>query len=119
MIDRPLQVKIEDEELVIRIGIDTLAWAFEHQDDNNPYVSTGKDEDGETHDWIRQFEVVDQKEFAKDVIREIVREEEDGSTPLEDFLDKMGNTAADQGSIGIEETKKRQRLIRAGFNTIL
>lgn len=115
----PLQAKIEKNELVMRIGIGVLAFAFEHQDSNNPYVIVSKDECGEVYDWIQQFQVTDKKEFANDVIRAMFDEEEDGSTPLTRFLDKMGEEAVNQGSIGIDQTRTARELEKAGFNTLI
>jgi hypothetical protein len=38
-----------------------------------------------------------------DVVHEMLREREDGSTPLSDFLDKMSQNAIDDGSLGLHE----------------
>lgn len=94
--DAPLNVAVEDGQLVIRMGINTLAWAFDHMDSNNPFVVRA-------NNWIQQWRVSDPQEFAKDVRYALCDEAEDGSTPLILFLDKIMNEAADQGSLGIEE----------------
>lgn len=90
-----MEVSIEHGALVVRIGINTLAYAVTYSDWANPY-------DTATGDYIRTFVIVDQERFAKDVLHEMLREREDGSTPLSDFLDKMSEEAVNQGSIGLD-----------------
>jgi hypothetical protein len=94
--DASRSVKIVDDELVIRVGINTLAWAFDHMLENNPY----SDKD---HDFVQKWRVSDPLEFTKDTVSELLREEEDGTTPLDLLFDKVMNNAVDQGSLGIEE----------------
>jgi hypothetical protein len=94
--DAPLTVDIENEEVVIRIGIGTIAWAFDHMEENNTWSD-------EKNDFVQRWKVTDPVEFAKDVVSELTNEEEDGSHPLSRLLDKVSTAAADQGSIGIEE----------------
>lgn len=93
----PLTVNITDEgELTIRIGINTLAFRSDRQEKNNPY-------DEATGGFKRLWRVVDAVEFAKEVLTELCREGEDGSTPLTDLLDKVCWNAIDNGCFGIEE----------------
>ncbi len=92
----PLEVKIEKGALVVRIGIETLAHAVTYSDWANPYEES-------TGDYIRNFAIVDAPQFASDVLHEMLREREDGSTPLSDFIDKMSEEAIDQGSLGLHE----------------
>lgn len=92
----PLKVKIERGALVVRIGVETLAHAVTCSDWANPY-------DEATGDYIRTFAIVDARQFAADVAHEMMREREDGSTPLSDFLDKMSQGAVDDGSLGLHE----------------
>ena len=94
--DSPLTVDIEHDELIIRIGIGTLAWAFDHMEENNPWSDA-------KCNFVQSWKVSDPLEFAKDVVREMTREEEDGSYPLNRMLDKVSTDAAGQGSLGIEE----------------
>jgi hypothetical protein len=91
-----LEVKIEKGALVVRIGIHTLAYAVTYSDWANPY-------DEPTGDYIRDFAIVDAPQFASDVLHEMLREREDGSTPLSDFIDKMSEEAINQGSVGLHE----------------
>lgn len=91
-----LEVKIEKGALVVRIGIETLVHAVTYSDWANPYEEA-------TGDYIRNFAIVDAPQFAGDVAHEMLREREDGSTPLSDFIDKMSEEAIDQGSLGLHE----------------
>ena len=92
----PLEVKVERGALVVHIGIETLAHAVTYSDWANPY-------DEATGDYLRSFAIVDAPQFASDVAHEMLREREDGSSPLSDFLDKMSEEAIDQGSLGLHE----------------
>lgn len=77
---RPLKAGVEGQELVIRIGLDTLVFSFEVGDENNPF-------DHESNDFRRAFKVVDKRQFAKGVASALCDEQEDGSTPLTEILD--------------------------------
>jgi len=92
----PLEVKIEHGALVVRIGIKTLAHAVTYADWANPY-------DENTGDYVRTFAITDANQFASDVGHEMLREREDGSSPLSDFIDKMSEEAINQGSLGLHE----------------
>ena len=95
--DARLTVDIENDEIIIRIGIGTLAWSFDRMEENNPWSDAKRD-------FVQSWKVSDPLEFAKDVVGEMTREEEDGSHPLNRMLDKVSTDAADQGSLGIEES---------------
>ena len=92
----PLEVTIERGALVVRIGIETLAHAVTWSDWANPY-------DEATGDYVRTFAITDAPQFAADVLHEMLREREDGSTPVSDFMDKMSEEAINQGSLGLHE----------------
>lgn len=77
---RPLTIGVEGEELVIRIGIDTLVFAFETGEENQPF-------DDKANDFRRAFKVTDKYKFAKGVATGLCDEAEDGSTPLTNVLD--------------------------------
>lgn len=98
---RPLEVKMERGALVIRIGAQTLAHAVVYSDWANPFNE-------EADDYIRSFAITDAPQFAADVLHEMLREREDGSTPLSDFLDRMSQNAVDQGSLGLDENFDHQ-----------
>ena len=92
---RPLSVTVKDGELRISIGVNTLAHAVTYADWANPYEE-------QAGDYIRTFAIADAETFAKDVALAMQREEEDGSTPLSDFLDKMTEAAIEDGSVACE-----------------
>jgi hypothetical protein len=94
--DRPLAVYVKDDELVIRIGIKTLAWAFDHEEGNNVW-----DQDREL--FIQSWKVSDPQVFAEEVAIAMNSEEENGATPVTEFFDKMCYSALDDGAMGIEE----------------
>jgi len=96
MKDQPLTVEIKDDELVIRVGIDVIKWALEHHEDAQPYNE-------ETNKYEQKWIVSDLAKFANDVLRALEREEEDGTTPLIEFLEKMCMEALEDGSIGIAD----------------
>lgn len=80
--DTPLSVSVEHNQLVIRIGVDTLAFADKERQD----------------DMWGKHAITNAKGFAVDVSRMMQREEEDGSCPLTDFLDNMMVDAINDGS---------------------
>lgn len=96
---RPLEVSANDGQLVIAIGVNTLAYAVAFADWANRWRDVQDDEPG---DFIRTFAIIDAEQFAADVRAAMLREREDGSTPLSDFLDKMSEAALDDGSTAVE-----------------
>jgi hypothetical protein len=92
---RPLVAKVQGGQLLIAIGIQTLAHAVTYADWANRW-------DDERQDYIRSFAIIDAQAFAEEVIYAMLREREDGSTPLSDFLDKMAEAAVDDGSMACE-----------------
>lgn len=88
----PLSVGVEDSQLVIRIGIGTLAFATEccpllaGDAIDPPYVK-----------------VADKKMLAEDVLRALSDEEEDGTTPVHRLLDEAILEAYAQGSLAFDE----------------
>jgi hypothetical protein len=91
----PLTVGVEGDQLVIRIGVDTLAWCFEISEDNQPFDEKAKD-------FRREWKVVDPHKFAKGVGSGLCIEEEDGSTPLTCILDAACVTAVED-DMGVAE----------------
>lgn len=94
MKDAPLTVEIEGDELIIRIGIDTLSCAAEHCPLFFSY-DTPRDPPF--------VKVIDRDELARDVIGALLHEKEDGSTPLSDLLDEAILHAYEEGSIAFED----------------
>lgn len=88
--NRPLTVVVEDGELRISIGIDTLAYAIEMNPDQG-------DE--------QRFVITDNAEFADGVAAALQEEEEDGTTPVHLLFDAAAQAAIEAGAsgIGLEE----------------
>lgn len=92
--DLPLTVSIEDGELVIRIGFETLAFAVQHDPQLIIYDAA-----------MGEFfapEVTDEAVWAKEVCRALEREEEDGTTLVHLMLDKAVMQAFESGAEGIK-----------------
>lgn len=79
----PLKVGVRNGKLVISIGVETLAWASQTINGGPLDIKVRKG----------QYET-----FAKDVAREITKEDEVGDTPLAVFLDAMMVKASEEGS---------------------
>lgn len=90
-----MDIKVEGSELVIRMAIDDLVFAFETGEENQPF-------DEKANDFRRSFKVTDKQEFAKGVISGLRDEEEDGSTPLTRILDDAFIHAV-EGAYGVDE----------------
>lgn len=95
--DLPLVCRIEREQLVIRIGIDTLAFATEHCE---------RFYDHEQHDGPPYCSVIDNAELAHDVQRALLDEREDGATPLSLLIDECTEAARDDGSLAFAAAGK-------------
>lgn len=87
-IDQRLQCEVEGTQLVMRIGLGTLAFAAQHCDDNPG------------------FKVVSIEELAKDVRYELLKEEENGSTRLTDMMDAATMAAFENGSTAFDHETK-------------
>lgn len=82
--DSPLRIKVEGDELVIRVGVNRI--------------------DGhDCHPTIPALTFEDRAEWIKDVIYQMENEEEDGATPISDLIDACMNAALEYGSIGVAE----------------
>lgn len=79
----PLSVKIENDCLTIRIGIDTLAFA------------------GNKGGIFTTANIYDNKLFAKEICYHLEDEKEDGSTLLTDMLDQAMMNAVEDGCEGV------------------
>lgn len=99
MRNQSLIAEIKDDQIIIRVGIDTIKWALEHHIESQPYNE-------EKSEYEQKWVVSDPGEFAQDVMHSMEREEEDGTTPLIEFLDKMCMDALENGSIGVDEAPK-------------
>jgi hypothetical protein len=88
----PLRCLIKKNSLVIEVGLDVLKFATE----NHPELY----EDGLDKG---RYVVTDVAVFAKEVVRELQKEEEDGTTPIHSLLDKAILDAISNGAQGVEE----------------
>ena len=92
--NKPLSISVTDGKLVIEIGVNTLAHACSYSDWANPWSD-------DLYGYFRTFAIEDAEQFARDVRLAMTDEEEDGSTPLSDFLDAMSEAAINDGSTGL------------------
>ncbi len=94
--NEPLNVKVEKDVLVIRIGIDVLAdSAKNHSDwrgvDDEPLLT-----------------VTDNLVFAQSIAGALQREEEDGTTPIDTMLDDAITHAVENGEEGVDLREDRR-----------
>ena len=85
-VDRPLGCAVEGNELVIRIGVGTLAWAAK------------KRNGGPIPNRVR---IADKHDWAKDVANSLQHEDEVGNSMLTEILDRAMRLAMDMGSTGL------------------
>lgn len=95
--DSPLEIACEDGQLIIRIGVDTLAHAAQRSDSYNAY-------DPAISDWNLKWRIRDNAAFAN-VIAHVLRNEdaEDGSSPFTRLLDQIFIKAAEDCDSSVEE----------------
>lgn len=91
----PLMVWAEGDQLVIRIGVDVLAYCFEMSAQNQPYLDS-------VGDFVQEFKVTDRHRFAQGVAAGLQEEEEDGSTALTKVFDEAF-TYAVENDMGVME----------------
>lgn len=97
--DRPLEVNVEGDELVIRIGVNTLQHATEH-------CERLRDHRDRKHDFGGPYvEVVSSHVLADDVRGALNHEEEDGTTPVHVLFDDAVEAAFEDGSLAFAEGK--------------
>lgn len=94
--DTPLTCELRGNKVVIEIGIDIMAFAFEKSEYNNPF-DEGK------NDHIQENSISDKRQFAKDVVYELTDEREDGSSLLADLFDEAEKNAVENGSLGLKD----------------
>lgn len=88
--DTPLSVRIEDDQLVIRIGIDRL--------------------DGhDCHPDFPELPITDRQQWARDVAYELERDRGDGATPVALLLDAAMKEAMEMGSTAIDYKRPTAR----------
>jgi len=84
--DQPLSAQVEDEQLVIKIGVCRLAKSSEHDEGS----------------MFRDKKIFDPKQLCEDICEAMNREDDQGRTPLMDFIDNMQQAAIENGSTAIE-----------------
>ncbi len=101
MRERPLEAAVEGDELVIRIGLGTLAFCAER----NPLFYDYRKHDRKRFNYGEgpYCKVADQEELGRDTVRELLREQEDGTTPLHLLFDHATQDAAEDGSLAFDE----------------
>lgn len=90
--NQQLKAEIKNEKLEISIGTHVLCFAVEH---------------GDTVHQEAHFKITNGEVFAKEILTELMREEEDGTTLLHLAFDKAASNAFDQGAEGVEFNKER------------
>ncbi len=105
---KPLTARVTSGKVVIEIGVETLAHAASYAEWANRY-------DAESGDYLRDFAITDPSVFAKEVVRAMLDERENGSSPLSDFLDKAMQDALDDGADGVEPD---QRILTGKFSPL-
>ncbi len=96
--EQPLSVKMDDDVLIIRIGLDRLAYCAE----TSPEFYCG-----ETGRYC--LKVTNRHGFANDVILALNHEEDDGSTPVERMLDAAIVAAFEDGSEHMRDLRDSNR----------
>lgn len=96
--DKPLGCEVEGEQLVIRIGVSTLAWAAKKRNGGPVPDNLG---------------MVDKPQWAKDVANRIMHEDEVGNTMLCEMLDEAMQSAMDDGSTALRYPKTKRALRRS------
>jgi hypothetical protein len=81
-----LSVKVEGGQVKISIGIALLAFAVQYQ-----------------NDWPEEFYVSDIREFSQSLVRQLRREQEDGTTPVHRLFDAAAQEVIGQGDDGVDE----------------
>lgn len=96
----PLRCEYHDGVIDMRVGVDVLRFAAE----NHPYFWMDDQQDG-----VPNITITDINAFAREVVNEINREEENGDTPLILMLDKAIRMAVENGCEGVDhEAKARE-----------
>ena len=93
MSKKPLSVEIEGNELVIRIGLDTLAVAVEYDPQLQVY-------DDDLDEYFGP-KVTNESKWAKEIVHALNSEEEGGTTLVHLMLDNAAMQALESGAEGI------------------
>lgn len=105
--DTPLTVAADGNLLIMVIGVELAAYAYEEGEDNNPF-------NDKVRDFRRTFKVTSPAQFARDTAKALrlllLDEEEDGSSELTRLLDKACIRAIEDGSEAVEEIKHKSEV---------
>ena len=88
-----LTITVEDAAIVIRLPLETMRVAAENCEGLATFNGSRND--------FRKVRVTHLDIFAKEVVRELNREEEDGTTPVHLLFDAAFENAVEQGAEGI------------------
>lgn len=86
---------------MIRVGVNTIAFVSENS-------SKFMDFNEKTGEYENRFRVADTSELARDVVRALNKEQEDGTTPVHLLLDDAIEEAFEQGSLGFHDSDEEQ-----------
>ena len=81
-----LQERCKNGNLNISIGIDLLFFAIQQE--------------------IQEFKITNSEGCSKDIVAELMHEQEDGTTLIHRMIDKAANFAIENGSNNCEEIKE-------------
>ena len=99
--DCPLRCEIRNNQLIIRLGLNTLAFAAENPFGDSLFADGSTVDDGST------ITVVDKRAWAEEVLRALENEDEQGTAPVHTLLDQAMRSAIDDGAVGVEVHMKR------------
>ncbi len=98
--DQPLRCAVTRKgRLAITLGVETNSFAL-----TQGWKYFGSD--------FARYRITNALEFAKDVKRELEREDEQGTTLLTELLDRAAELAIGRGSAWVEDTKDPDRRLQ-------
>jgi hypothetical protein len=92
--DKPLTVKIVNDELIISIGISHLAYTTCHLENNN---------------WDHNFKIDNEKEFAESIRMSLIEEDEAGNSFLTKLFDSAAEDVLMSGRLGCREATVKEK----------
>ena len=100
-----LRIDVKGGKLIISVGIDTLARAFEDSEYNEHFNDLSEI-------YEKLYCVTDHKEFAKEVALALQEEDEEGTTAVHVLLDEACENAIENGCEGVEEVVDMQQITK-------
>ena len=95
IIEDPLQCRIDKDKIIISIGFDALKFLAENSDVCEKY----DEEFCPDGIWT---EINNKKEFAKEVLKSLKHEQEDGTTVVHKLFEDAINMALENGAEGVK-----------------